>query len=40
MIAVTPGSTPGNAVPQFGGTGLGQGNMWVNNATGELFIYF
>ena len=31
--------TPGSAVPQFGGTGLGQGNMWVNTNNGDIYIY-
>ena len=39
VTALISGSTPGNAVPQFGGTGLGQGNMWIDSATGELYIY-
>lgn len=25
--------------PTFGGSGLGQGNMWVNTNTGDIFIY-
>ena len=33
------GSAPGNAVPQFGGTGLGQGNMWVDTSNGDIYIY-
>jgi len=33
------GSAPNGAVPQFGGTGLGQGNMWVNSSTGDIYIY-
>jgi hypothetical protein len=32
-------SAPGNAVPQFGGSGLGQGNMWVDTTNGDIFIY-
>ena len=39
VTVLISGSTPGNAVPQFGGTGLGQGNMWIDSATGELYIY-
>jgi hypothetical protein len=39
VTALISGSTPGNAVPQFGGTGLGQGNMWIDSGTGELYIY-
>jgi hypothetical protein len=39
VTALISGSTPGNAVPQFGGTGLGQGNMWIDSTTGELYIY-
>ena len=31
--------TPGSAVPQFGGTGLGQGNMWVDTNNGDIYIY-
>jgi hypothetical protein len=33
------GSTPGVSVPQFGGTGLGQGNMWVDTSTSDIWIY-
>ena len=36
---VISGSAPGNAIPQFGGTGLGQGNMWVDTATSDIWIY-
>ena len=36
---VITGSVPGNAVPQFGGTGLGQGNTWVDTTTGDIYIY-
>lgn len=32
-------SAPGNAVPQFGGTGLGQGNMWVDTSNSDIWIY-
>ena len=39
VTAFISGSTPGNAVPQWGGTGLGQGNMWVDTANGDIFIY-
>jgi hypothetical protein len=40
VTALISGSAPGVSVPQFGGTGLGQGNMWINTDTDELFIYF
>lgn len=40
VTALISGSAPGASVPQFGGTGLGQGNMWINTDTDELFIYF
>jgi hypothetical protein len=30
---------PTTEVPQFGGSGLGQGNMWVNTENGEIYIY-
>ena len=39
VTALISGSTPGNAVPQWGGTGLGQGNMWVDTSNGDIFIY-
>jgi hypothetical protein len=32
-------AAPGNAVPQFGGTGLGQGNTWVDTSTNDIWIY-
>jgi len=40
VTALISGSAPGVSVPQFGGTGLGQGNMWIDTNTDELFIYF
>jgi hypothetical protein len=33
------GTSPTTEVPQFGGSGLGQGNMWVNSESGEIYIY-
>ena len=39
VTTLISGSTPGNAVPQWGGTGLGQGNMWVDTTNGDIFIY-
>ena len=36
---IISGSAPGNTVPQFGGTGLGQGNTWVDTATSDIWIY-
>jgi len=30
---------PTTEVPQFGGSGLGQGNMWVNTENGDIYIY-
>jgi len=32
-------ASPTSEVPQFGGTGLGQGNMWVNTESGDIYIY-
>jgi hypothetical protein len=32
-------AAPGNAVPQFGGTGLGQGNTWVDTTNSDIWIY-
>ena len=40
VTALISGSAPGNAVPQWGGTLAGQGNMWIDTSTDELFIYF
>lgn len=39
VTALISGSAPGAAVPQFGGTNLGQGNMWVNSSTSDIWIY-
>lgn len=39
VTTVISGSAPGAAVPQWGGTGLGQGNMWVDSGTGDIYIY-
>jgi hypothetical protein len=36
---VISGSAPGASVPQFGGTGLGQGNTWVDTSTSDIWIY-
>ena len=36
---VIDAADPGAAVPAFGGTGLGQGNMWVNTTTSDIWIY-
>jgi hypothetical protein len=30
---------PNASIPQFGGTSLGQGNMWVDTGTGDIYIY-
>lgn len=32
-------TSPTTEVPQWGGTLLGQGNMWVDTVTGDIFIY-
>jgi len=39
VTAVISGSIPGASVPQWGGTGLGHGNMWVDSGTGDIYIY-
>ena len=39
VTALISGSAPGAAVPQFGGTNLGQGNMWVDSSTSDIWIY-
>jgi len=39
VTTIISGSAPTTEVPQFGGTNLGQGNMWVDSATGDIFIY-
>ena len=39
VTAVISGSVPGAAVPQWGGSNLGQGNMWVDSNTGDIYIY-
>ena len=36
---VISGSAPGASIPQFGGTGLGQGNTWVDTSTSDIWIY-
>ena len=37
---VITGSVPNDAnPPSFGGSGLGQGNMWVNTNTSDIWIY-
>ena len=37
---VISGSVPNDATPPaFGGSGLGQGNMWVNSDTSDIWIY-
>ena len=37
---VISGSAPSDATPPaFGGSGLGQGNMWVNSDTSDIWIY-
>ena len=37
---VITGSVPNDAnPPSFGGSGLGQGNMWVNSNTSDIWIY-
>ena len=39
VTAVISGSAPGVTVPQWGGSGLGQGNMWVDSSTSDIWIY-
>jgi cytoskeletal protein CcmA (bactofilin family) len=39
VTAVISGSAPGASVPQWGGSGLGQGNMWVDSSTSDIWIY-
>jgi hypothetical protein len=39
VTALISGSAPGAAVPQWGGTNLGQGNMWVDSSTSDVWIY-
>jgi len=39
VTTVISGSIPTTNVPQFGGTNLGQGNMWVDSNTGDIYIY-
>jgi hypothetical protein len=39
VTSVISGSNPGASVPQWGGSGLGQGNMWVNSSTSDIWIY-
>ena len=39
VTTIISGSAPTTEVPQFGGTNLGQGNMWVDSGTGDIFIY-
>ena len=39
VTALISGSAPGASVPQWGGTNLGQGNMWVDSSTSDIWIY-
>jgi len=39
VTTLISGSAPTNNVPQFGGTGLGHGNMWVDSNSGDIYIY-
>lgn len=39
VTTVISGSAPTTNVPQFGGTNLGQGNMWVDSSTSDIWIY-
>ena len=39
VTALISGSAPGAAVPQWGGTQAGQGNMWVDSGNGDIYIY-
>jgi len=39
VTTVISGSAPGVSVPQYGGSGLGQGNMWVDSSTSDIWIY-
>ena len=37
---VIDSTNPNDATPPtFGGSGLGQGNMWVNSTTSDIWIY-
>lgn len=39
VTTIISGSAPTTNVPQFGGTNLGQGNMWVDTVSGDIYIY-
>ena len=39
VTTIISGSAPTTEIPQFGGANLGQGNMWVDTASGDIFIY-
>ena len=39
VTTMISGSAPTTNVPQFGGTNLGQGNMWVDSSSGDIYIY-
>ena len=39
VTTMITGSAPTTNVPQFGGTNLGHGNMWVDSNTGDIYIY-
>jgi hypothetical protein len=36
---VIDATAPGNTVPAFGGSLLGQGNPWGDTSTGDIYIY-
>lgn len=39
VTTLISGSAPGASVPQWGGTNLGQGNMWVDTSNSDIWIY-
>jgi hypothetical protein len=39
VTTMITGSAPGAAVPQWGGTLNGQGNMWVDTGNSDIWIY-
>lgn len=39
VTTMITGSAPTTNVPQFGGTVLGQGNMWVDTSNSDIWIY-
>ena len=39
VTTIISASAPTTEVPQFGGINLGQGNMWVDVGSGDIYIY-